>query len=48
MDDDTLEDRLAKDLVFNVNLEYYEAVEVVDFLIDNDYVTHETLKDIYE
>lgn len=46
MDQDVY-DLLANDLVHNVGLDYGTAIEVVEFLSNNDYVDYDTLKEIY-
>lgn len=38
---------LAQDLVNNTELDYDQALEVVDFLSNNDYIDYNTLKEIY-
>lgn len=38
---------LADDLVNNVGLEYDQALEVVDFLQNNDFIDYDVLKEIY-
>lgn len=46
MDEDVYE-LLAKDLMQNVGLDYAQALEVVEFLEDNDFISYDTLKEIY-
>jgi hypothetical protein len=46
MDHDVYE-MLAQDLVNNVGLEYLQALEIVDFLQNNDFIDYDTLKEIY-
>lgn len=46
MDKDVYE-LLAKDIENNVGLDYGQAVEVVDFLQNNDFIDYDTLKEIY-
>ncbi len=41
-------DELAKDLVDNVDIDYATAIQVSQFLRDNDIVSEETLEEIYE
>lgn len=43
-----LYENLAEDLVNNVGIDYATALEVVDFLQNNDFVTYSTLKEIYD
>jgi len=44
---DDVYELLAQDLVNNVGLDYMQALEVVDFLQNNDYIDYDTLKEIY-
>jgi len=46
MDEDVYE-LLAKDLVDNTGLDYSQALEVVDFLQNNDFIDYDILKEIY-
>lgn len=46
MEEDVYE-LLAKDLMNNVGLDYAQALEVVDFLQNNEYIEYDTLKEIY-
>lgn len=39
---------LADDLMNNVDLEYSVALEVAEFLVNNDIVDYDTLKEIYD
>lgn len=40
-------DLLARDITNNVGLDYGMAIEVVDFLRDNDFIDYDTLREIY-
>lgn len=44
---DDVYELLAKDLVHNVGLDLSQAIEVVEFLQDNDFIDYDTLKEIY-
>lgn len=46
MEEDVFE-LLAKDLQDNVGLDYAQAIEVVEFLQDNDFIDYDNLKEIY-
>lgn len=46
MDEDVYE-LLTRDLQNNVGLDYAQALEVVDFLQNNDFIDYDTLKEIY-
>lgn len=46
MDEDVYE-LLTRDLENNVGLDYSQALEVVEFLTDNDFIDYDTLKEIY-
>lgn len=47
MEEDLFE-KLAEDLQNNVGLDYRTALEVVEFLQDNDFISYDTLKEIYD
>ncbi len=40
-------EELVRDIQNNTGLEYDQALEVVDFLVSNDFVDYDNLKEIY-
>lgn len=39
---------LAKDIEDNVGIDFAQALELVEFLYDNDFIDYDTLKEIYD
>lgn len=38
----------VKDLMNNLGYDYMEALQIAEFHLDNDYVSYDTLEDIYD